>query len=280
MEGFGGECPGGNTPTPGRGPRRDHDARQRFIDKAAAAHQRLHLLNPTMAVVHLSGPRLAEECVLAMGSDLRNWGFTSTVRLDTYAEWLAGQSLAGSYQRYRQVLQLLAASDSRRLVLKAPAHTAELDHLAAAFPCAIVVHLHRDIVDTIASGASLFAVFRSTYSDHVDGLDVGRYQAHQTERWFRRAAAFRASPAANAVTFVDVEYRQLVAEPTTILAKIYTAADMAPPDDITELVAAYDRANPRDAHGTHRYQPADFGIDPDSLRQRFASAAVSHQKVE
>jgi hypothetical protein len=255
---------------PWRFPDLDDAGRERFLDKAAGSHQVLHRLNPTMAAVHLSGPRLPEECVLAMGADFRNWGFTSTVRLDSYAEWLAGQDFGASYRRFRRVLQLLGANDPRRFVLKAPAHTAELPHLAATFPGAVVVHLHRDIVETVASGASLFAVFRSTYSDHVDGPDLGRYQAHQTERWFRRAQAFRASPASSSVTFVDVAYRNLVGDPVGTLRAIYAAAGMEPPDDLPAFVRAYDRANPKDAHGSHHYAPSDFGLDPDALRERFA----------
>lgn len=56
---------------------------------AKAGSQLLHILNPTMAAVHDSGPDLAEECVLAMGTTLHNWGFTATTRLDGYARWLA-----------------------------------------------------------------------------------------------------------------------------------------------------------------------------------------------
>lgn len=248
----------------------DRSARDAVIDAAARAHDTLHTLNPTMAAVHASGARLPEECVLAMGGDLRNWGFTSTVRLDSYATWLADQDLAGSYERYRQVLELMADGDDRRFVLKAPAHTAELDHLVATFPRAVVVHLHRDIVDTVASGASLFAVFRSTYSDNVDPHDVGRYQVDQTERWFRRALEFRATPVAGAARFVDLGYRDLVDDPAEALRMIYDAAALEPPGDLCDLVAAYDRAYPHVGHGVHRYTPADFGLDPGALRERFA----------
>lgn len=55
---------------------------------AASGHQMLHILNPAMAAVHDSGPDLAEECVLAMGTTLRNWGFTATTRwTGTPAGW-------------------------------------------------------------------------------------------------------------------------------------------------------------------------------------------------
>lgn len=247
----------------------DHASREKLIDAAAGAHDLLHVLNPTMAAVHPSGARLAEECVLAMGTDLRNWGFTSTVRLDGYANWLAQQDLGASYRLYRRALKLLASGDDRRFVLKAPAHTAELRHLAAAFPGAVVVHLHRDIVETVASGASLFAVFRATYSDHVDPLDVGRFQTEQTELWLRRAKAFRDGPASAAATFVDVAYADLVADPPAVLARIYAAASMEPPADVRGFVDAYHAAQPRDRHGRHAYSAADFGLDPAELRERF-----------
>lgn len=246
------------------------DEREALIDAGAAAHDLLHLLNPQLQAIHDSGPRLPEECVLGMGTDLRNWGFTSTVRLDGYARWLGEQSFAGSYVRYRHLLETLDRRDGRRWVLKAPAHTAELPHLVAAFPGAVIVHLHRDIVETVASGASLFAVFRSTYSDHVDAADVGRFQAEQTERWLRRAAVYRADPVSKAARFVDLAYEQLVRDPAGAIGAVYAAADLEPPDDPDAFVAAYAAAHPRHAHGAHRYQASDFGLDDGELRERFS----------
>lgn len=234
---------------------------------AAAGHQMLHTLNPTMAAVHDSGPDLAEECVLAMGTTLRNWGFTATTRLDGYARWLAGESFASEYLQHRRILQILDADDGRRWVLKAPAHTAELDHLIATYPGACIIALHRDIVETVASGASLFATYRSTYSDEVDAHDVGRFQTEQTELWLRRAVAARQSPAAHAVTWLDLNYADLVADPEATLRRIYAAADLAAPDTAA-MITAHHSAQPRHGKGQHRYIAADFGIDPQALRER------------
>jgi hypothetical protein len=245
--------------------------RAALVDAAAGAHDLLHVLNPTMAAVHPSGARLAEECVLAMGTDLRNWGFTSTVRLDAYASWLGDQDLTASYTRYRSALQLLAQGDPRRFVLKAPAHTGELAALSRALPGALVVHLHRDIVETVASGAILFAVFRSTYSDEVDPLDVGRFQADQTERWFRRNAEFRRSAAASDVQILDVAYEDLVADPAATVRRILEAAGVEQPDDLARFVGEHAASQPRHAHGPHRYSPEQFGLDSGEIRERFAS---------
>lgn len=207
-----------------------------------------------------------------MGTDLRNWGFTSTTRLDSYADWLAGEDFGPSYLRYRDMIGALDRGDGRRWVLKAPAHVAELDHLVTAFPGAVVVHLHRDIVETIASGASLFATFRSMYSDDVDAADVGRFQADQTERWLRRAVAFRASPASSTGTFVDLDYRRFVADPAAALSVVYAAAGMEPPADVDAFITDYQANQPRHAHGAHRYAASDFGLDEHDLQTRFAFA--------
>lgn len=244
--------------------------REARIEASGRAHDFLHLLNPHLRGVHDSGPRLPEECVLALGSDLRNWGFTSTVRLNAYARWLGLQDLASSYERYHQVLRILDRHDGRRFLLKAPAHVAELGHLVSAFPGAVIVHLHRDIVETIASGASLFAVFRSTYSDEVDGRDVGRFQADQSELWLRRAVAFRTSAEATAATFIDVDYRELVTAPARAVTMVYRAAGMEPVPDIDQWIRDYHERSPKEAHGKHRYSAVEFGLDAAALRERFA----------
>jgi hypothetical protein len=248
----------------------DPAAREALLDAAAGAHDLLHLLNPELAVVHDSGPRMPEECVLAMGTDFRNWGFASTTRLDGYARWLGGQSFRGAYRRYREMLQAL--DDGRRFVLKAPAHCAELASLIDAFPDACVVHLHRDIVETIASGASLFAVFRSTYSDAVDPRDVGRYLTEQTALWLDRALDFResAAPARGGARFVDLDYRALVADPIAAVRLVYAAAGLELTRDAVERFERHLAANRQHARGTHRYTPEWFGLDPGVLHERFA----------
>lgn len=230
----------------------------------------LHTLNPEMAIVHPSGPTLPEECVLGMGADLRNWGLTSMMRLGAYAEWLGEQDFAGPYMLYRKVLQLLQANDPRRFVLKAPAHTAELQHVAAVFPGATVVQIHRDIVTTITSGTSLFAVYQATYSDEVDPVDVGHRQMDQSELWFRRAHAFRTSPQRANVTLVDLDYGEFIAHPVAALNTIYAAAGLEPPPDPARFVEDFNTKHPRDPQKVHRYAPEDFGLDDATIRDRFA----------
>lgn len=245
----------------------DTAGREALLNAGETAHAMLHTLNPAMAAIHPSGGRLAEECVLAMGTDFRNWGFTSTLRCPSYADWLLTQDLTVSYRLYADILRLLQDDSGRRWILKAPAHTAGLAALMAVFPDALIVHLHRDMVQTVTSGASLFAVFRSTYSDAVDAAEVGRYQLEMTQAWIDRALAARdANPAARVL---DINFPDLAADPIATAKAIVRAADLSWTGESDEAAAAQLVALNRQ-HGAHKYAPADFGLDPDEVQARFA----------
>jgi hypothetical protein len=245
----------------------DPAAREALLDAGESAHQRLHLLNPAMNAIHPSGGRLAEECVLAMGTDFRNWGFTSTLRCPSYATWLAGQDFEPSYRRYADILRLLADDSPRRWVLKAPAHAAELASLLKAFPDATILHLHRDVVQTVTSGASLFAVFRSTYSDEVDPSEVGRYQLDTTTAWFDRAMAARdAIPGPHVI---DLAFTDLAADPIATARAVCRACGIDW-TQATQGAAETQLAALAGQHGAHRYAPEDFGLDRDQVLERFA----------
>jgi hypothetical protein len=246
------------------------DARTRLRASAQAAHDHLHLLNSRLQQVHDSGAHLPEECVLALGTTLRNWGFLSTMRLTRYAGWLESQDFSGEYRNYAGVLGMLDALDGRRFVLKAPAHTAELPHVLEAFPDATIVHLHRDVVDTVASGASLFAVFRSTYCDTVDASEVGAFQAHQTHLWFERARRFReACERTGRGHFVDVAYPDLVSDPMATVRAILDAAAIPWSDGLERELERYLADNRQHRLGTHQYSAEAFGLDAGELRERF-----------
>jgi hypothetical protein len=238
-------------------------------EDAQQAHDFLHLLNPTMKIVHLSGPDLPEECVLAMGTDFRNWGFTSTLCCPKYVQWLKHQDFGISYRRYADILRILQNDSGRRWILKAPAHTAELFSLLAAFPDACILHLHRDVVETVASGASLFAVFRSTYSDQVDPSEVGRFQLDQTRLWLDRAMRCREKPPEDShPTFMDLAYKELIHDPAGAAKKIFKAFDLEWSATVSDGIEEYLATHPHNAYGRHRYTAEQFGLEPDEIRKQ------------
>ena len=141
--------------------------------------------------------------------------------------------------------------------------------LVSAFPDACIVHLHRDVVETVASSASLFAVFRSTYSDQVDPEEVGGYQLDQTALWLERAMSFRKNqPGNSSATFLDFSYKELVKDPMSAARLIFKSFDIGWTDEVAESFHAYLENHPRHKHGRHRYTPEQFGLDPDAIREK------------
>lgn len=237
----------------------------------------LHMLNPTMKAVHWSEADGPEECVLMMGTDLRNLALMSCMNTPSYSELLSNEDFSESYLRHRQQLQLLDHGIRRdratqglaapRWLLKAPYHLPCLDALAAAYPDAVIVHTHRDVVDTVTSTCSLYSVFRSTFSDDVDPLEVGRQQTAMLSNWFNGTVTARRRLAGSGVTFFDAHYRELVTDPLTMAERILRAAGLEPTEEGRAAMQAWLTANRADKHGGHRYTPDEFGIDAAALRE-------------
>ena len=59
-------------------------------------------------------------------------------------------------------------------MLKTPAHLGYLDDLRRTFPDLHLVHLHRDPLETIPSGASLNSTLHAMHADTVDTHRIGR----------------------------------------------------------------------------------------------------------
>ena len=87
---------------------------------------------------------------------------------------------------------------AERWVLKTPAHLGYLDDLRRRFPDLHLVHLHRDPVATIPSGASLNATLHAMHSDAVDPVRVGAQWIERMGFTNDRALATRARVGARA----------------------------------------------------------------------------------
>lgn len=246
------------------------EEREALLAEARNAPNPLHLLNPHIMDIHPYGADEEEECVLALGTDFKNLSFTSNLYIPAYAHWLLNEDMSDSYAIYADILRMVQGDgETRRLVLKAPAHTASLPAIWANFPDAIIVQLHRDPVATVTSGASLFSVFHTTYSDEVDPLVVGEYQLEMTKIWFDRAKAARqANPGK---PFIDVDFREFIADPVAMVAQICMACGVAWGDKAEQAVRSrLDTLNQQ--HGSHKYRPEDFGLTAERIHSAFGQS--------
>lgn len=250
--------------------------RARFAtDRRIAAAERqlrwFQRLQPDLERIHPVGARMPEECLVITSHSFLSFQFQTTHHVPSYEAWLEAHDLRACYEWHRRFLQHLQwRCAGERWVLKAPAHLFGLPALFASYPDAGVIFTHRDPLEVAPSLASLTTTLRSTFSSTVDRVAVGR---EMTDRWARgieRALRDRDAGCAPAGQFLDVHYTQLLRDPIGTVRTIYRHYDLPFTAEAEARMRDFLAENPKDKHGRHRYTLADFGLDADEERARYA----------
>jgi hypothetical protein len=239
---------------------------------AAAARQLrwFHRMNPEIRKIHPVGAQLPEECLIITSHSFLSFQFQTSHHVPSYETWLEQQDLRPCYAEHRRFLQHLQHRyRGERWALKAPAHLYGIDAIFAVYPDAAIVLTHREPLEVVASAASLHTVLRSTFSDTVDPVAVGR---EVTTRWcegMRRALAVRDGGTVPAERFFDVSYTDLLRDPLGIVRRIYAHFDMPLTDVAENRMRRFLAENPKDKHGKHEYSLEQFGLDRDEEWKRY-----------
>jgi hypothetical protein len=231
-----------------------------------------HEVAPEYLTMHANAAVHPQECIFLMGHDLASAHFSGVLDVPSYAIWLATHDLAPAFRFHRRMLQTLQWKHAReRWLLKAPSHLSVLPALFAVYPDARVVFTHRDPAKTVPSTASLMATLRRMRRDDVDANAIAAAMVRGVAIGLEKMMAERASGAIPDAQFVDLRYADLMRDPLAAIRRVYEQLDLPLPDAIAERMRAYLAAKPRAQHGEHRYDLADFGIDPGRLRARYAA---------
>ena len=75
---------------------------------------------------------------------------------------------------------------------------------------------------------------------------------------------------ANPGTFLDIRFTDFRKDWAATVRRIYDHFGLALTGDALAAMQAWHDAQEKGAGGGHRYTLADFGLDADTLRQRFA----------
>ena len=193
-------------------------------------------------------------------------------RVPGFADWFWAQPLEAPYRWYKDELLLLQTNVLGDWVLRSPFHQWGVETLLAEFPDALLVQVHRDPLQMLASGASLCETLRRGYSDSVDPLACGedctalveRYVGHFAD-WRKRVEAGGSAPV------VDVSYSRLMADPLAILGAIYRAWDKKLGLEARMRMQAWLKGRPKDDGGEQSPEPARYGIDADLVQRRFGA---------
>ena len=240
--------------------------------RIAVAEGNLALMNeafPLMQTMHHTEATTATECQDLMGMSFRTVHFDGFARVPSYLEWVIDTDMKPTYRYHRRVLRLLQWHCPPTLWhLKTPVHMFALDALVEAYPNARFLWSHRDPVKVLGSVCSLIHYTRSWSSDRDDSFELG---AEELDRWWtaiQRAMDFRERMGDD--RFADVSFSELQTDPIVALEKGLARIGLSFDDRSRSAVAEWAGTHEPGSHGAHSYELADFGLEPDQIRERFA----------
>ena len=248
--------------------RSNMDSDPRYLKMEKDLNRRKPLL-PGLDAIHYMRADSPEECIVVLGLTFNSIIFNTLFPVSGYCNWYLEKQ--GSIQKYREYHWLLQYFQSlepeRRLILKAPAHTGNLNALKGEIPQAMIIQTHREPVTCISSVCSLLYTYFRGASDE---FDIEQQLVNPTlntyESWFRRSIAYR--EAHPGVVF-DVFYKSLVADPIGTVREIYTHFDLPWTKSYETDLEKFVHGNPKNKHGKHHYSASDFGLNESELAERF-----------
>jgi hypothetical protein len=151
-----------------------------------------------------------------------------------------------------------------RWVLKSPQHLGHIRALLNVFPDATLVQTHRDPCTAIGSILSTVAYAARFNTDRPNPTAIGQSLNEMLEGMLRQSIEQR--PAGDD-RFVDVHFRELVADPIAEVRRIYLKADRELTPETEAAMRQYLEAERGSGHAKHVYDLADFGLDHAERRQ-------------
>jgi sulfotransferase family protein len=219
---------------------------------------------PDLLPIHEMGAEDPHECEWLMTTDFRNavLGIIG-YRVPSYASWLLEQDLTDAYQAHRDQLRLITTRrPGGTLLLKSPSHVWHLPSLAAVYPDARLIFLHRNRVEAIASACSLALHARRRRSDDVDPLEIGQQLTHASRLALTRQIEFSTSPPPG-ISSIDVQYGDLTSDPQTVAHRVFRFLRLPITSGVEHACATFIQDHPQHQHGAHTYTPQSFGISAE-----------------
>lgn len=246
------------------------------IAAAEARDEQTRAFVPELFAIHPMYACEAEEEIMFLADAFLSHVPESSAHVPTYRTWIDTQDFAPAYDNLYRMLQLLQWQKRRRgvvadrWVLKTPAHLGYLRDLRARFPDLHLVHMHRDPLETIPSGASLNATLWGMHTDVVDCEEVG---AEWIERmgWANdRALAVRAEWGDTPSLVTDIAFEDAIADPFGEVARVYAAIGVSISGDAGAAMRKWYSNRPRETVARPKYTAEEFGLSAGRINERFA----------
>ncbi len=242
----------------------------RRLESARESVNGYKVLVPALDRQHFLTAETPEECMALFSVTLVSAQFWVVAPVHGYQSWELAQDKQRGYAIYAQYLSYFQAQDpSKRLTLKAPAHTRYLRELFDNVPNALVVQTHRHPVAAQSSQNSLFHSLYSALSNGFDVHELGRRNLDLLVSSIEACLACRAEQPERRI--VDVYYDDLVADPVGTVASIHQQFSLPFTAAHRQRIEAYMRDNRQHKHGRHDHVLEDFGLTESQVLTRYSS---------
>jgi len=219
---------------------------------------------PSFTAMHENGGRLPTECIFAFAHQFSTDMYTGTANVPGYTIWRSGIDQTPIYdwhKRHLQTLQWLGERPTTRWVVKAPSHLSALPLVFATYPDARVVITHRDPLRVVGSLADLMATLHWMHSDEADYRVLVEFLAMGLELQMDAVTAERDAGGVPERQINDVLYRDLVADPVSVVEQLYATWSLPVSDEFRAGLEAYLSARHTHRKGAHDYSFLDTGLD-------------------
>ena len=218
--------------------------------------------------VDADGPQECSEITSHIFQSLR---FDTTFRVPSYLRWVEATGHHDAFAFHKRFLQYLQAGVPARWVLKCPDHTFSLDAIAAVYPDARFVVVHRDPIAVLGSVAHLTEVLRKPFLSNIDPVEIG---AQVGTRWIEGAnllLAFDRRPDIEPERKIHVHYEELIASPLVVIERIYNQFDLPLRAPAVAAISEAVFTRPRGGYGNHApYSLETFKLSQQALQTQFA----------
>jgi hypothetical protein len=239
------------------------------IAQAEAAMKLRDTLTPRMKQMLPSTAVSPTEDQFIMGYEFKSQVFQAMFRVPRYFEWLHYhadmQSAFVTVKRVMKLLQWRCPPTNWRL--KNPSYSAFITGLDDIFPDARYCMTHRDVAKVMPSVADLYCEIGKVNTDEIDKVWIGEITTEMVDIGIQRVMAFREK--GNEHRFFDIHFTPFQKDPFPTVQKLYDFLGEEFTPQAHARMFAWRQDTPRDKHGRHEYDAADYGLATASLRERF-----------
>jgi len=231
---------------------------------------------PRFQAIHPMDATSPQECTEITAHVFRSFRFETTHHIPSYRAWLHAADHVPAYRFHRRFLQHLQWNDGRprRWVVKCPDHCFTLDALAASYPDARVIFLHRDPLDVLASVAGMTEILRRPFNATIDRAAIGRQVAAD---WLQGTEAMLRADAEGLFPedrVLHLRFRDVTARPMAAIEAIYDRFGLPLEAAARARMEKRITDEPRGGYGGLTFQLEDYGVDVPALRRRFEPYAA------